>query len=294
MKRIVVLSLAAWMGACGAEEGGVLQVLYSPVPENNCSYSAQQRTYVPTGFYDPHGYGSVFPTNFSLALTLRNNMAAGVTTDPVTPRNGVELLGFELCWKRAAEHEEIDSFDGKLPFTCEDLPPSQQAFSTTSGTISAGGDMVASVDVLSLTALQALYGDGFYPHLIAEIAQDPSLNVSGAVFSLPLATSPGSLNADPNWGDFPSTLTRQDRVLVLLRAVGKTQAGRMVRSNWYLYPVDICVGCLASACGGVAVATCTGGSLVYQAYQGAIVSFAESCNPFQALELECTEIGCED
>ncbi len=51
---------------------------------------------------------------------------------------------------------------------------------------------------------------------------------------------------NPAWDEYPTA--RQQDVIVQVRVVGRTQSDMAVQSNWFTFPVTICVGCIAAQC----------------------------------------------
>ncbi|MBN1962284.1 MAG: hypothetical protein JW841_15215 [Deltaproteobacteria bacterium] len=281
------------LSACGAEKGASLQILDSPAPNDSCEFSADTTYYLPSGFYDPHGYGGFSQGAYSFTMRLVNNMITP-SEDPATlfdrdvrsSTNDVNIIGFNMCWDLASNYERYGSANNGTPFKCNELPQDQKSFIASAANIAAGGGKLAvTVLVLDLEALQApgIYGSGFFPAAIAE-APKQTTSTNQLPFSLPLTVSTNY------WGDFP--LTGSDRILLLTQAIGKNQSGDPVSSNWFLFPVDICVGCIINDCGAspTYVNDCGDGT---SAYEGSVIDLTNSCLPAQRVKTpKCVKIEC--
>ncbi len=299
MRSLSVMLAVCLCGSCAAERGASLQIQNVPVPNESCEYTVASDKYTSSGFYDPHGYGNHVPAAYRLALLLRNNMIAA-EDDPATSfdrdirasANDVEVIGFNVCWDLASHHETYGN-EGELPVECDALPADQKSFVATSAWIGSGGGQVTlGLDVLTLAHLQAagIFGAGFLPYAIPEQPRYETTEAQPA-FSLPLdgATS-GSRSA--YWGDFPFDPSSRARLILVVQAVARTQSGDGIRSNWFLFPVDVCVGCLTYACGVPVYTECTSGPEPTTAYVGGYIDMTKTCLPFQNTRPECLELSC--
>ena len=305
------LSTFVWVGliaACSVDNGGTsLQIVDTPLPDDSCILRPDASVVSSSGMYDPHGDAGLVPGSFDIGIRLTNNMIIP-TNDPATSFtrsvranvNDVVLLGFNVCWDLASRHQNYGSADDGMPFDCGKLPAAQSAFVPSTGTVPANaGKAVVFVSVLTADALRApdIFGPDFYPADLPERVRAVVSNPQPP-FSLPLAN--GACEQDPtthecaatrdhNWGNFPETPDDTATMLIEMRAVGKTQGGLSILSNWFLYSVDVCVGCLARSCGVPQRADCTDGS---SSYVGGIVDFTASCQPFQFHGRKCLALAC--
>jgi hypothetical protein len=308
-QRLTVIVAAALIASCRAESGGSLEILYAMYPSTTCTFSTDGDI-SPFGRYDPHGYGGGAPSAYHLTLLLRNDMLVPESEDDpasssfggrVRPRaNDVVISGFESCWDLATNHPQINAADSGFPLDCETLPADQQGFLPSTGTVQAGGTIASggrallSVDIASNHALRAagIFGPNFKPWAIPELALPGATTTTFAQSRVagPLASSStDGLARSAAWGNFPADDFNEAMVFVALRAAGKKQDGTPVKSNWFLFPVDIRVGTLAGYCGFPRVKDCGGGET---AYSGSVVDFQASCEPYQFQQLQCRSIDC--
>lgn len=294
--RCLPVTFILMLTSCGAESGTVLQILDSPELTEACELDAGADAFRATGRYDPRGFGWMWPTAFHLPLRLRNNMVAVDDSSDdgyLRPNaNDAEILGFDVCWALASIVGGFGSFGDGIPFDCEDLPVDQRGFVASSGTVAAGGGLTAlTVDVLPLTALQAagIFGAAFDPSILTSVEIIDS-HANASYFGDELLESAASASRSAAWGTFPYDPSNTARVLVVLRAKGKTQVGAVVQSNWYVYPIDVSIGAAATACGSPPPPqSCPSGGT---AYVGVGLDLTESCLPFQFGDLECVEVAC--
>jgi hypothetical protein len=208
----------------------------------------------------PNGADTVFQTygrydpqtgeHYLLPLFLRNNMRSREES-PVLLQSGeniarrardVLLTNVEVCWFE--EKKQIKINDEGVYYSCDSLPAEQHAFIPVSGLVPEGSGVAAvPVKVLNLQALQALWGGLFQPSFLP--AQGLISEESG-LFSLGVKP-PTETPRDIHWGGFPAS--DQVRVVLQVRVWGALSGGDRVVSNWISFPIEICVGCAAAACG---------------------------------------------
>ncbi len=289
MKRLLVLiAMLMVLGACTTDTSGTgLEILSAPAFEPDCSLSPTAAAYYPSGSYDP-AY-PVYAPAYALPLLLRNNLESNERDNPATgfedvplnrETNNIQVSGYETCWYRGDDPRvtPIDAFqDGEL-IPCSSLPADQRAFVGATALVEADlGESATSVLMLRPQALRA--GGMFGPNFDAQ--------------SIPYYI-PGFWLEDPadpardtsSWGTYP-TDTRHFRVYVQVRAVGTLQSGRAIHSNWFVFPVDLCVGCQIGVCGIPVSMACDDAGTIFAA-QGEIVDRVTSCLVSQNVNVVCT------
>ena len=85
------------------------------------------------------------------------------------------------------------------------------------------------------------------------------------------------------WGDWPAAYS--SNLLIQVRAVGRTQDGNRIRSNWVVHPVEVCASCLGGLCKALFNQTCEGSTET--AIQGEIPS---GCPASQGYRFSCVEV----
>ena len=302
MRRLPSCCLLLLLATCGVEEGVSLQITAVAKINASCSIDAPTTLTLSRGFYDPRGFinGGV-PTGYQLLLNIRNNLAqakadpvAGFTTDNRHPdANDAQIVGFDVCWFSADESDATayGSWDNGVPerLKCGSLPASQKRVVPATGEAKSGGGLVGlAVEVLDLAALQSLYGGAFNP-LYDPSNPDGSLDPIGpygpALKQYSYAPGdPSNAARDAAWGNFP--LAPQSTVVLQARAIAKLQDGSIQRSDWLVYPIDICVGCMSDACGPLTIGAPCGGSGP-SALTGSVVDIGTSCLPSQEGTIMC-------
>jgi hypothetical protein len=242
--------------------------------------------------YDPRGFvNGAVPVAYALDLNIRNNLVRAAT-DPATSfsasnrrpdANDIELLGFDMCWFRAdpesgnADAAKFGSWDDGIPdrLKCSSLPATQKRFVAAAGSITPDGGLLGlSVPILDAAALRTLYGNEFDPIAIPAVG---GTTVNGPYYYAP--TAPTDTVRDAAWGNYPHDYMA--RVVVQAQAVGKQQDGDTLESNWFVFPIDVCVGCTADVCGPTTVVAATCPSTGTVSLSGAVVG-PTSCVPSQS------------
>jgi hypothetical protein len=292
MRQFLGGLLLLTLTACGAESGASFQILSAIPPNAECVVAATATSSLSGDSYDPRGFiNGGAPRSYFLNLDLRNNLAAA-TSDPATSfsqvnrrpdANDIEVLGFDACWFRAdpeggrAGAAKYGAWESGVPdrLKCNNLPANQRRFVTASAMVAAdGGASGISVRVLDDVALQSLYGGAFDPVAIPAIGGS---TVGGPYYFTP--ADPISTPRNDAWGTYPHDWTA--RVVVQARATGKLQNGDAVQSNWFVFPVDVCVGCTSDVCGPTMVVAATCATTGTVSLTGSVVS-AASCLPSQS------------
>ena len=305
MKHVAPLLLSFVFASC-TDTGTVLEITGAPIPSTTCAYQADSTANYISGYYDPAGIDG-----FSMVLSIRNNMVTeddnivtGANSDTIrNVGNNVVITGFDTCWYRAdlPKVEEYGSFSGGVPdsFECDNLPDAQKTFAPSSGLIPAGGGSgIASFPILTYADLQAadIFGAGFHPDAIdAERVIPFDTNFDGdtddigdEVYSLLLTSPYNTGSRDANWGNYPASY--QAQIVTWSRAVGRTQTGSTVRSGWFNYNIDICLGCTDAACGYLVKTDVTPADTTDDLFCiTGEVSAISGCRPYQGGEITCEE-----
>lgn len=291
MKRSIAVLCLGIVAACAKEEGTVLQLTAVPVPDGECAITPDADLFDSTGFYDPYGdpIRGIGGGDYALPIILRNNLAAA-DDDPQSyygdanirvEGNSVSLLGFDVCVFRA-DTEALTKFgaaDKGPPQACDDVPAGQKRFIASSGTVEPSGGLIAVyvTQALDEASLRSIYGAAF---------DIDAIPLAGVTSESPDDTATRSAA----WGTYPTERTA--RVMVGLKATAKTTNGKPVSSNWFYYPVDLCMGCVAAACGPLTPVTCGDGSA---GLEGEGPDYAATCNPFGGQAFDCaTFTTCPD
>jgi hypothetical protein len=303
MRRIFFGCLWLSLATCGVEEGATLQITAVPKINSTCGVDAPATLVIARGIYDPRGFiNTGAPLNYVLPLNLKNNLSLA-SGDPATSftatnrrvdANDAQIIAFDVCWFAAdgGEAAAYGSWDSGVParFQCSSLPAGQKRTVPANGVAKAGGGILGLVvDVLDKAALQALYGSAFNPAYDSSDAGgslDPigTYPVGGTSYYY-RPGDPSNAVRDPSWGNFP--LAPQSTVVLQARAIGKLQDGSTVQSNWLVFPVDVCVGCLSDTCGPLTPGATLCGTTGNAEVTGPAVDLASSCLPAQLGGIKC-------
>jgi hypothetical protein len=252
--------------ACSTNDGSLQIYSAIAIDKTPCALSPDSETYLDVGMYDPKGFFGA-PKTYSLNLIAKNTMstpAEGSSTSGSENANDAEIVAMDVCWfpahpGSAGAPEYADYADG-VPesLTCDRLPDAQKTTKVLSAPVSAGGRSALGLEILDTAALQTMYGTDFQPWALP--LQGPfaiDLGIANWYYSLG-ASDPTDLEARHSaWGNFPAS--RSARVIVQVRANAVLLSGGTVQSNWFIFPVDVCVGCAALGCGYQRLVECTDG-----------------------------------
>ncbi len=316
--------LLGFLGSC-IDDDGTGATLLSAHSFNPDSCVVDEQFIISSGTLDPTG-GSTF----SLAISAQNNSDVEDNSDSgsggtFSPENDtLSLVGFETCWARVEDLEERDNSSGTL-MDCSTLQPSQQRFIAESGSLPPLPDQqIFAAHILSTEDLRGIYGSAFSPAGIPERGLVSSTD-NGVQYRFSAESAeqincafPGDTGCrDPDWGNFPSDRGQSDEVIVQLRANFKRPNGSVVLSNWFIFSVDICVGCFTGNCtlslndcgkcavgscdadyfecasngGGDCVSVCpVGGADCDLGWIGTTTTGSGSCLPYQGLGQICAPI----
>jgi hypothetical protein len=249
MKHILPGLLLCGVLGCAERNNVSLQIVRSIAPDSSCAFGPSNAS-IDAGGFDP-----TFGQPYTLGMVLRNNLEtedddpskgfAGQNNRPRT--NDILLQGFQTCIYRAADMNVLTAPD------CDDVPAAQRANIPSAETIDRQGSAAVGIQLLGVASLQTLYSASFDPTSIPTAGADPT----GTVLSAS-AESPGS-GRSASWGTFPADT--QDTIIIQVRAIGRTQGGNRVESDWLRFPVQLCIHCYPS-CGDLgeqlcAATTCT-------------------------------------
>ena len=301
MRRVLGSCLLLILASCNVEAGASLEVVGVAELDASCDIGAPPTLYMSRDLYDPRGFidGGV-PGAYELPLNIKNDLVLA-EQDPYTngfsanndrpDTNDIEIVGFDVCWFRADPESgnaatQYGTWESGVPdsLKCDALPASQKAVVPASGYIKAGGGLLGiGIEVLDLAALQSLYGSAFEP---ASIPARGLVEPGSSLYSF-MPGDPSLATRDAAWGNYPSQFDAP--VVLQAQAIGKTQDGSSQRSDWVVFPVDVCVGCLADYCGYLNVTTtpCTvgGGTQLV----GEAVDLANDCRPAQQGHITCLD-----
>ena len=288
MKRIPHAAALMALVTCGpTDAGSQLLIVGVPVPDSQCTLNSNASVFRAVGAYDP-----TLGEDFSLHVVIENNMesrdedpSAGFNDQNLRPEmNNATLRGFDACWYRldTSTATQPGSFSDGLAIRCADLPDDQRRFVPSAGTVEpAGGRIIANADLLTDQDLQAegVFGPNWDSDAIPAIDYPYD----------PLSEPPSSGSRSPAWGTFPTTGDRNLRLMVQVRAVASLESGTPVFSNWFTYPVDMCVGCfVAQVCGQWADVICDDAAAT-PGHAGFIFDPNASCLPEEGFRIGCAE-----
>ncbi|MBI5508419.1 MAG: hypothetical protein HY903_06685 [Deltaproteobacteria bacterium] len=302
MKTTMLSSVCVVLvSACGVEHGTSLQLVRIAKPSGACTTDPEPQAALARGFFDPRGFINAGPAfSYSLAPNIRNNMSpavadAAVSFSPTNRRpdgNDVLLHGFDICWFRAdaeggsPEAMRYGAWEDGPPdsLKCDNLPASQRAFIPATGQVPANsGQLSLFVDVLDLAAMRTMYGSGFDPSALPA----RGLNATTGTYFYGTADAPSAAPRNAAWGTYPHENVAT--VVLQIQALGKLQAGTSVKSNWLVHPIDVCVGCLADACGLLTIDASVACAVGTTGVSGLAMAPITSCLPFQDVQLNCTQ-----
>lgn len=272
-KRLGVVAMLVVLGVgagCEVEQGTMLEIVAVPAPaQGTCVVDFQGELVSPFGFYDP-----TLRDGFRLSLTMRNHMVeqtfdqiTGPSNDNLRPSaNNVTLLGFETCFylendPNLTVNQLGEKGDGLVD--CATLPESQQAFVVSQAVVPAGDTLGGTtIEVLTHEDLKGLFGANFNPAAIPEFGRyfedydgDGLLGQQEPIRFSKGSEDPANPNRSPAWGTYPDT--RDARIILQLRAIGKLQTGWRVSSQWFHYPIDLSIGTVVTICGDLNLVQCT-------------------------------------
>ena len=328
-KSIFILTSILLTFACAVEESGTSLEIIGAVEPDTTSCKAGSIMFE-SGLYDPMGLVSErtpdgFLVGFSIENKLRQGDADQIDTShgwtSVRPSaNNLQILGFDTCFYRADDISvaAFNSHHSGQPIDCSTLPKDQQAFLTTSLWLLPGASGNTTIKILTPSQLQAdgLFGANFKAEgipLQGSTSIDTNFDTDTSdptdeVYSFgPESFAPETRNEA--WGTFPAS--QKSTIIAQVRANGKTQTGEVVQSNWYVLPIEICLGCAATTCGDLQKTVCSGDycsdgsgcpssgvcandgvncTPMVTAFTGAIASAVNACAPAQ----QNTSLTCEE
>lgn len=236
------------------------------VSQQNCDFSDSGPA-LSRGDFDPTG-----AQDYRLALLLQNNLTdrqnavTGIEgTDNIRLQtNEINIVGFDACWYIPDEVSGAfgSNDSGRLEDCTSDAVRNTRAFIPSSGRIPAGeGAGVAEIAVLTRAQLRTLFGEEFDPDVIPErglypVDNDRNGDTDGSVdnnFSF-TSEDPSSPSRSPAWGTYPPE--RSVRIVLQLRAVGEPNGAFTVKSNWFAFNIDVCMGCINAQCGDLTQVIC--------------------------------------
>ena len=195
--------------------------------------------------------------------------------------NTVSINGFNICYKQVSDLDEFGSGDAGNALDCDNIinatTGEYKEFVPAGSVVEpdpTGQDTgsVVRLNLFTKTSLQGLFGEGLLPEAVVvaanaaqleddclaqgvglndqgQLVADSSCNGTVTTNSSTIATNnnlaqPGVSEVDDwPWGDWALEARPQQRVLVVMQAVGVTTGGSVVKSNWLNFPVDLCMGC---------------------------------------------------
>jgi hypothetical protein len=298
MRRFPIALVLASTSACSTNDGTLQIHSAISIDKTDCVLNPDSEAYLTTGMYDPRGvYGA--PEAYSLNLIAKNTLSAP-EEGAISGResgNDVEIFAVDVCWFPAHPGSEgaleysgyVDGVPEHL--TCDKLPDAQKTTKVVSAPVSAEGRAAFSFLILETEALQLLYGTNFQPWAIPDqgeftVTQGPTTTrYYSAAASDP--TDLGGRHAA--WGNFPAWWSA--RVIVQVRANAILLSGGTAQSNWFIFPVDICVGCAAAKCGTPEVEVCAPGEVFLVGHRP---DPRDTCQPSQNHGPNCVEKACPE
>lgn len=324
--RYLVMLAPLLLITCVDGNGIQVEIVHTLIPDTTCKLSTAGDTLF-SGSYDP-----VFRADYELFLLLRNNTMARDDAPQLSGQtnireraNDVQVIGFEGCWQNMDPSSNPNSFGRYASGTALDCSTltSKASLPVQSATVEEGsGQTIFQVNVLSTPHLQQLFGTAFNPpalRQIGRVAEDlngdgDTLDTDEVTFKTDVTSPFVVATRAAAWGTFPASYTAT--VVVQVRAVLKKQSGPVFYSNWFAFPIDLCMGCTQSACGDLlqkpcaaATGTCGDGtpcaltspacpgavpSTCPLQLQGQVPSFTAACLPGQFLTATtCTDQACQ-
>lgn len=303
MRTTIWVGLLAVAG-CSAEEGATLELLGAGAPNSSCEFTERPDSYLGSGVFDPWttGLGIGQPMGYIMSVVVNNDVSptedyqATVYDENVRPTaNSVLLTGFEVCFVLVDEPVETSTYSAG----CEDVSEDMAAFIPATIAIGAGNQAPGGIRVLTADHLKQIFGERFSPAdievrgVVNESVLGKDYNGNGSLnddvrFLGP--EPPDASNRSEAWGTYPPQ--PETLVLVKIRAVGKTQSGVGVESNWMTFGIRVCVGCFTDRCGALVLTDCGGGVSVWE---GSVADWPNTtaCFPFQDESPGCAEAdGC--
>ena len=253
MRRAWIAAVLVCATACSTESGELRIERVIPVDKDDCTIDPASDEFVASGLYDPRGIGRP-PNNYLLSLKVTNTLVVP-EAGPGEAQNDAEVISFDVCWFPAHPgspgETEFEGYSDGVPdnLTCAELPENQKRTIVASAPVPAQGSSAPGVGILDLETLRSLYGPEFDPGRIPDYGAF-QLNIGGAntwFYSLAAQDPSNTGGRHPAWGSFPPDISA--RVIIQVRANAVLQSGGTIQSNWFVFPVDVCVGCLATVCG---------------------------------------------
>ena len=247
------LLLGMALVGCQVETGESFRITEAAGFETDCSIRFDGEFFSSRYEYD------IFLDESGFDLPLR------IVNDSDVDGRDIQLDGADLCWFRE-DDPDIVAFDSSRGtyVDCDNVAENQRKRIVSSGNVSAGGGGLATFfrNLLTATDIDAVMDGTFDP-------------------------TPGS-TADR--GDLDeSNFFDKIGVILQIRARGRLPTGATVYSNWFVFPVDVCAGCNAGACGAdlsspdaaLGFVTCINAAQTCDASLGANLTCtaAEDCTP---------------
>lgn len=262
MKQVVAMIVPWIMVGCGPQTGNQLEMLFVQAPDNeDCSFAADSSDALSGGFFDPTGQDF-----YLMGVSIRNHLVSDEKLVVSKPENEADirgqsrnatLLGFNVCFFLS------DSIgggptgsDSASLVDCDTLAAGQRSFVPASGVIGAESLGVGVFRTLTTANLQALFGTGFTPRNIPTIgvpyAVDSNNNgvatdEEDQIYYRFALESPDVTGRSSAWGDYPAV--RSVQIVLQIQALAALQTGKEVKSNWLVFPMELCVGCMSTVCG---------------------------------------------
>lgn len=253
---------------CTAEPGTSMQLVHVVGPDTQCTYNEEGKQIRPSGFYDPSVslFGGM-PVTLRLRNTMNDRDADSRVNDAnasLKPNaNDVVLSGFNVCYLRPSAATELQ--DGSATAAPEGCTGTALEFIGAGASVYADPEgqsqgQLSQIVLFSDNRLTAMFGDEFDAQKISvlssvndacvgqNIALDPTsgeLVFNGACTGAGITATYGVNATASGWG---SQIPAEDRpsmhFTVMMQAVGTSLSGMAVQSNWFSFPVELCVGCL--------------------------------------------------
>jgi len=277
MKRFVLLATAV-LGSCIDNSGETLQLTqaFSPTPPA-CTVTSSDTIFQSSGTRDVvlnslASYGYIFSgrlVNSATAVAnypLRYGNLANVYVDV----NDITIDGYNVCYEFMDFRDTTQTAGQPPPIhapSCKELGIKEYFLAGTTTNVGAGALSIASVDLFpsSVTGVNVAFppspepltneqiadaraaGTIVPPTLTNEQYRTQQLAADFAAYDAAVKAVLAQISGTPFMARL-DTFGAEKRVVVHVQALGRTRDQRRMESNEFLFPVDLCVGCLNRGC----------------------------------------------
>lgn len=270
--RLTVCLFAGTLSGCRAVgSSSSIDAQYVIGPDSTCTIAATNPI-LSGGTFDPTLTAA--RTGYNLSVVVRNNLrtrseepviAGEITNLHESHDHAVRFTGLEACWYLANDSrlpKLRNESDGGL-IECSSIPE-QSSFLPADVSVDEQSIGVVTVNLLTPAHLQTLFGSTFDATQIpaeGAIAKAHDLRYlnDANVLSLAAESPADTTSRSAAWGaNYPTT--RNATVYVQVRAHGIVTSSHATDiTDWILFPIEVCPGCLRSSCGDLQAVSCPRG-----------------------------------